>query len=136
MATFAELVAAEKNGTIGPKSKAALEQYRKSSPGYSAPKLSWQDTSEEQRPGPPHSPNALAQMSGAVVGTMLHPPLKLGGAAGVGVSSAMGGEASHTFNLPTWAGGPVTVNAAQTPMQGLRQLPKNLEIPYYRLSQT
>ena len=120
MATFDELVEAERKGVIGPKSKVALERYRKQQ--TVAPLLSWQDTPDERQPGPPHNPNALTQLGGGIVGGILNPALKLGGGAGTAISQGLGGSPNYTFHKPPWAGGDVDVTAPQTPSQSLRQL--------------
>ena len=111
MPTLSELESAEKNGTIGPKSKALLDQFRKSQPTQPAPE------SDQSKPG----------LLGSIARGVVEPMIQFKEHLAIPFQKAMGdqippGSLYESVPLPKWMGGPVDVRAPESGMQAVRQL--------------
>jgi len=116
MATLAELEQAEQAGTIGPKGKAALAQYRASQAGAVK-----QPTTPAAASKPPtwlqSAGEAAIRTSGQLAGPFTRPILGL-----VGQGEQLAGIAPNpaTFPMPRFMGGDVTVDKP-TSLKGIEQ---------------
>lgn len=124
MATLSELEAAEANGTIGPKGKAGLAQYRQSQIKNTAgplPPLKGEREPSEKPPG------IMSRMSGAVIGGVLRPPIELSGHLAIPIERALGknippGSEYDRLSLPSWMGGDIATIAPTNKTQAVRQI--------------